>query len=161
MTIQEAFFIGGCICAAITVFFIFLCKKLSINYKTFLLHSLLGFLTCSILEVVAIKLTNLNALMYATPTTTIIFALFFSITGFIISQDIIAFSLLIKGLILWYEGLKIGYLFYKLSITKDATNNIIVDINFLNDPIFKTSFAFFVTISTFLLWAIWHKKYIK
>lgn len=151
----EAFFIGGCMCIAIVLFFIYLCKKVSINYKTFLFHSLLGFLGSLVILRITANFINIHTLEMI---PSVLLTLCFCIAGFLIRQEIISFICLFIGLGLSYDVLNMRYIFHKLSATTDI-NNMVIEINFLGDPIFKTTFAFFMTMSMFLLWSILHKKY--
>lgn len=150
MTMYEAFFIGGCICITIILFFIYLCKKLSINYKTFLLHSVLGFLGFLGISTLSGDIIHIYSLG---TKSSISLALCFSVIGFLIRQEIISFILLNIGLVLWYRALKMPDWFSELPT--------ITNICFLDSAIFKTTFAFFIMMSTFLFWSIVHKKYNK
>lgn len=153
----EPFLIGGCICIVITLFFIYLCKKLSINYKTFLLHSFFGLLLYILLGIINYNTININtnALGKNIP---ILWALCPLIIGFLIPQEIISFPILLLGLTKSYFDLGIRHYLFWLS-TKPDVLAWGIRLTILDDAIFKTIFAFFIIMSTFLLWAIVHKKY--
>lgn len=141
MVIKKILLISVCVYIAITIFFIYLCKKLSINYKTFLLHSFLGFLGSLVILTLETK-----------PSPSIFLALCFCIAGFLIRQEIISFIYLFIGLVRSYDAFNMSYVLLKLSETIDINNKDSFIITII-------TFPFFITMSTFLLWAIWHKKY--
>ncbi len=143
--------IEACIFIAIIMLSIYLFKKFSINYKTFFLHSVLGYIGCmGIVGLILFLNPNIRD-MQLPILLQVSLALSCYIIGFLIPKEIISFTFLFLGLGLGWSILANQQFFRKLA---ETTN-----IPLLGNMLAIAPLAFLITIGTLILWMVLYKKY--